>query len=314
MFSLVFLFLFAGLLFVFPVRALGNVLIVSNSSYYDILNTFWIVGEVQNTGDMSTQFTKITATLYNSTNQVIDIEYGYADLDVLLPNTKSPFAILCSSQDALNVHNYSLSVSWTDYAAGKPAGLAIVSNSSFVDGSNNMHVTGQIKNQGALTARFVQAIVTYYDASGKVVGVDSSYTDPTNLSPNQTGNYDTQLIYTQQVAKVAGYSVTAQSIEYAYNPSPSTAPTPSATAQPPTASPTANVSPSTNPTQNPTNTQTNNPSQTTEQTSTPTETKSPSPSPTIPELPITMALLIAIFATSIGSIVSKKIQCRQIHL
>lgn len=68
--------------------------IVSHSSFYNGLNTLWIVGEVENNGDMATQFTKVTATFYNSTNQVIGTYYGYADVDVLLPDRKSPFSII----------------------------------------------------------------------------------------------------------------------------------------------------------------------------------------------------------------------------
>ena len=102
-------------------EALGSVNILSHSSFYDSLNTLWVVGEVENIGDMATQFTKVTATFYNSSNQVVAVETGYTEIDVLLPGRKSPFSImLLKSSGSLEVYNYSLTVSWDNYAAGKP--------------------------------------------------------------------------------------------------------------------------------------------------------------------------------------------------
>jgi hypothetical protein len=197
-------------------KALGNVKILSHSSFYDSLNTLWVVGEVENTGDIATQFTKVTATFYNSSNQVVAVETGYTEIDVLLPGRKSPFDIMLSESDgSLKVYNYSLTVSWDNYAAGKPLALQILSNSSRIDELGYMHVLGEIKNTGSLTARFTKAIATIYDANGTVVGEASSYTEPSDINSNQTAAFDIELTYTQQVMKVASYTLTAESMEYA---------------------------------------------------------------------------------------------------
>jgi len=81
-----------------------------------------------------------------------------------------------------------------------------------------MHVLGEIKNTGSLTARFTKAIATFYDANGTVVGEASSYTEPSDINSNQTAAFDIELIYTQQVMKVASYTLTAESIDYALIP------------------------------------------------------------------------------------------------
>ncbi len=94
----------ASAIYAYPVQALGNVSIVSYSSFYDSLNALWIVGEVINTGNLATEFTKVTATLYDSTNKVVGIADGYSLVDVIPPNTKSPFDILyLKSQGSLQV-------------------------------------------------------------------------------------------------------------------------------------------------------------------------------------------------------------------
>jgi hypothetical protein len=190
------LMFFAFCSFFQSAKALGNVKILSHSSFYDSLNTLWVVGEVENTGDMATQFTKVTATFYNSSNQVVAVETGYTEIDVLLPGRKSPFDIMLSESDgSLKVYNYSLTVSWDNYAAGKPLALQILSNSSRIDELGYMHVLGEIKNTGSLTARFTKAIATFYDANGTVVGEASSYTEPSDINskPNSSIRHRTHL-------------------------------------------------------------------------------------------------------------------------
>lgn len=279
LFALTFSLLIAVLIvFSHPVQALGDVRVVSHSSFYNIFNTLWVVGEVENIGDMATRFTKITATFYNSSNQVIGSEYGYADLDVLLPGRKSSFDILFDESDgSLNVHNYTLAVSWDNYAAGKPLGIEILSSSNYIDGYGYMHVIGEVRNQGTLNANFTQVFATFYDSSGTVVGTDWDFTDPTHLTPNEIGAFDVELIYTQQVIKVASYSLTAESTQYAYNPSPSPTPSPTPT---PTTTPTPTPTPTATPTPTPSATPTPTPQPTASPTPTPTPSLSPSPSPT----------------------------------
>jgi hypothetical protein len=201
------------------VQASGEVIIVSDSSFYNSLDTLRVVGEVENTGDTATEFIKVTATFYDSSNQVIATKTGYASLDVLLPGRKSPFAVLLFEEDnSLDVHSYTLTVSWSDYEGDKPLGLEIVSYSDYVDALDFLHVTGEIKNQGSSNANSVIAITTFYDASGTVVGKEWNDVDPSDLSPNQTGTFDIELIYPEQAAKVASYTVTAESEDYALIP------------------------------------------------------------------------------------------------
>lgn len=202
-----------------PVQALGDIQIVSHSSFYSTLNTYYVVGEVENIGDMATQFTKVTATFYDSSNQVIATEDGYASMDILLSGRKSPFLVMLNEWDgSLNVHNYTLSVSWDNYATGKALGLEILSSNDHIDTYGNFHVTGEIENQGTVKARFAKAFVTFYDSDGVVVGEDWDFTEPLDLAPSEKGTFDCELIYEQQVMKVATYSISAESSEYALIP------------------------------------------------------------------------------------------------
>ena len=322
-----------------PVHALGNVRVVSHSSFYDSLNDLLVVGEVENVGDMATRFTKVTATFYNSLNQIVTSDYGYSSLDVLLAGRKSPFTIsLLPSQGSLNVYNYTLSVSWTDYPLGKALGLVVLSSSDHIDGYGYKHVTGQIQNQGTTNANFTEAIATFYDSTGKVVGTDWDYTEPLHLTPNQISTFDIELIYTQQVMKVASFSLTAESSAYAFSSTPIPTPSPTPTASPtptptlsPTPSPTPTATPTPAPTPTPTPTPTAiptpsdiptpaiptptptpkaSPSPTTTATQAPTATpyssQNPTPTPTVPEFPLLIILPIFIIASLLSIVFIKR--------
>lgn len=202
-----------------PVQAASEVVIVSDSSFYNINDTLYIVGEVENTGDVATEFTKVTATLYDAEDQVIDTKVGYATLDILLPGRKSPFYVMVFADDgSLNVDDYSLTVSWSDYEEGKEIGLEILSSESSMDSVDYLHVTGEIKNIGTETATEVIVCATFYNSEGTAIGRDTEDVDPATLSPNQTGTFDITLIYPQLVEQVASYSLTAESANYAMVP------------------------------------------------------------------------------------------------
>ena len=236
--TLLFSLIFVALVFPCSVQALGNVKILSESDFYDSLGFLWIAGEVQNSGDTPTRFTKISVTYYDSGNNVVGTSFGYADVDVLLPNTKSPFDVLFTdTKSAAKADHVNLTVTWSDYVTGKPYGLQVLSQNSSFDDMGYMHIKGEVKNVGKQTATNVEVIGTFYDSNGKVVGAETNDTSPTTLAPDQVGSYDIRLIYHQQVTKVASYSIIVQSSEYSssdtYSP-----PSPSSQTPVPSVSPT----------------------------------------------------------------------------
>ena len=228
-------------IFLQAVTADGNIGRISDSSFYDS-NTLYVVGEVKNTGDIAIQNVNVRVVFYDSSNQKITAVEGYTDLNVILVGRKSFFNIrMLESQGSLNVRNYTVWFNWTDSAAGKPQGLVVLSNNESVDSEGHKHVTGQIQNQGTVNSNNTEVSATFYNSSGTVVGASWAFSSPSNLSPGQTADFDIELIFTQQVAKVAGYSLTAESNSLAFSPNP----TPSASSPSQTASASANPTPTT---------------------------------------------------------------------
>ena len=290
---------------------------LSHSSFYDS-NSLYVVGEVKNTGDVAIQNVNVKVIFYNAADQVITSITGYTDLNVVLIGRKTFFSIkMLESQGALNVTRYTTWFNWTDAPAGKPLGLSILSTNESTDSDGHRHITGTIQNQGTVNSNNTEVSVTFYNSTQGVVGTAWAFANPPNLAPNQIATFDVELIFVQQVAKVASYSMAAESNSLAYSPMPSVtpSPSPSATVNPSVSSspsPSTTVNPSVsssptpqgtnNPTQSPTNSPTSNPSVM------PSQSVSPQPSGTQNSDPLTATtdnsgLLIAIGVVSVAAIV-----------
>lgn len=61
--------------------------------------------------------------------------------------------------------------------------LEVVSSNKYIDGTNNLNVEGEVKNNSSTTAVLVQVIGTFYDSAGRVVGNDISFTNPSDIPP-----------------------------------------------------------------------------------------------------------------------------------
>jgi hypothetical protein len=94
--------------------------------------------------------------------------------------------------------------------SGVPLGTtSILSNSSYADPRGILHVVGEVYNDMAPnTAKNVQVIATFYDSSGKVVGTNSSFTNPKDIASGEKAPFDLSL---------ASASIPLEEIDH-YNP------------------------------------------------------------------------------------------------
>ena len=203
--------------FISPVKAVADVDILSHTGFLDSLGYYHVVGEVRNVGDQAVNYVKITATFYNSSHVVIATDFTYAELDVLLVGRKSPFDLfLFDTTQSAQVDHYSLSVTFSA-TSPLPIGLEILSNSSYIDGIGWMHVVGEIKNMGSVRATYVKVIATYYNETGVVVDAEFTFSDPSDIDPNQTAPFDITLT-SVRVPYVDKYELTAESTQHALVP------------------------------------------------------------------------------------------------
>ncbi len=213
--------LFASIGLISPVKAVADVDILSHTGYLDSLGFYHVVGEVQNVGDQAVNYVKITATFYDSSHVVIATDFTFTGLYVLPVGRKSPFDLfLFDTTQSAKVDHYSLSVTFST-TTPLTIGLEILSNSSYIDGIGWMHIVGEIKNIGGVMATYVKIIATYYNGTGGVVDTEFTFSDPSDIDPDQTAPFDITLS-SERVPYVNSYELTAESTQYAIIPEFST--------------------------------------------------------------------------------------------
>jgi len=204
--------------FASSVNAAAQVTILSHSGYIGSLGWYYVVGEVQNSGDMHLEYVEIIATFYDSHDVIVDTDFTFADLSVLLVGRKSPFKVsLIDTEQSARVDHYSLEVTYDIFELGKPEGLEILSSSSYVDTFGWMHLVGEIKNIGVYPTTYVEVIATFYDNTGKVVDCDFTFSNPNDLKADQKASFEITLI-SDRVPLVDSYELTAESDQYAIVP------------------------------------------------------------------------------------------------
>ena len=204
--------------FIFPVKGVTDVDILSYANYMDSYGFYHIVGEVMNVGDQAVKYVKIIATFYDSNDVVIATDFTYTELDVLLAGRKSPFDILFTDTGQIpKIHHYNLGITFS-YSTPKLVGLQILSNSSYTDGYGFVHIVGEIQNIGESRTTFVKVVATFYDSIGNVVDCDFTFSDPDELDPNQIAPFEILFTHDERMPFIESYALTAESSHYAIVP------------------------------------------------------------------------------------------------
>jgi len=198
-----------------PAEATATVEILpTHSGYINDQGFYYVVGEVQNTGDTPIGDIKVNATFYNVNGDFVANGSGNAKLDVLIPGRKVPFVItLYSGELSVQVYNYSLSLTAFSSVENKPLGLEILSNSSFFEPPEVFRVNGTIKNIGTETTFFVRVIATFYNETGNAIEAMLNYSAPSGISSGDTASFEI-LLNSTTAAKVHHYVLEAESWDY----------------------------------------------------------------------------------------------------
>jgi hypothetical protein len=66
----------------------------------------------------------------------------------------------------------------------------VLSHSTYVDSTGNLHIVGEVINESFQSLRFVQIIATFYDSNNGVIGTDLTFTSPSTIPPGQRAPFD----------------------------------------------------------------------------------------------------------------------------
>ena len=212
-----------------------------------------VVGEVQNTGTNQLHSVLVIIEAFNSSGGIVSGSSYPVQLDTdLLPGQKVPFYEDLTAFASGLTSNWETSVTnitaWTEYPVTGNRTVYSGLTTSSLTGVNNggtYTVKGIIGNTGAQTVGRVYALVTFYNATGDVVAMNSTnFLDPSgSLSPGNSLLFTSTPVDNTAAlsSKIANYSVL---VEYQPYSVPATVtPTPAVTTPP--------TSPSTNATSTP---------------------------------------------------------------
>jgi hypothetical protein len=93
----------------------------------------------------------------------------------------------------------------SDYEISKNNELEILGDSYYVDRIGILHLVGEVKNNSSSVAEFVKIIGTFYDNQGNVIATHSTYTDPSNISPNEKAPFELLISDSALVEKITKY-------------------------------------------------------------------------------------------------------------
>jgi hypothetical protein len=205
-----------------------------------------VVGELQNVGSNIINNVTVQGTAYSNATQVLATSQSEAFVYEMAPGAKAPFYIDFTAQSGSTgdltwtsqVNRVTVTVTAvTDTTIPPYVGIKMISdpiNSLYDPTTGTYTVTGTIQNNGTQDLAKVWAAVTFYDASGTVVGVNFTHylmPYPSLLQPGGYTFFDSvpSDCNTQLGSKISTFNVIIDS-QPASQTIPTNSPTPTATA------------------------------------------------------------------------------------
>ena len=185
-----------------------------------------IVGEVRNDSPQKIGWVQVSANLYDSAGQLIHLAEGPLQLSELRPGEKGPFGIYINDTAVSeSIANYTLSAGLdSQFLQDKPARLKVaVDTHGIVESGIGLplfQVTGNVTNTGNVSAQYVYAIASFYDAAGNFVDFDTTVTSPSTIPAGQSANFTIVTLvgdygnWTAEIQRIASVNATAESSEY----------------------------------------------------------------------------------------------------
>ena len=197
--------------------AFAEVSVLNDQKYVGDDGFFHIVGEVQNDTGAPVSQVILDVVLYDRQHNVIATKQAGSLVNTIMPGMKGPFDLLIDSSEGTKIHSYSLDVGYT-ISVPKSQVIDITSSEMSRDSHDNVMITGTVANRGEITANTFSVVATLYDRQGSVAAVSKIHPEPDYLRANGEVFFLVPILDKSQTVEVSGYSLVAESEEYAAVP------------------------------------------------------------------------------------------------
>jgi hypothetical protein len=181
------------------------VAIVAQTEYVDSHGFAHVIGVVQNVGTQPLSGVKVNATFFDSQNTVVSTAAGLSMMELLLPGTSAPFDA-SANMSGLAIASYSVKV--TNYFVMQPGPVDVL-NITGVTSNNtgSFEVSGQVSNFGTSDANTSEVVATFYNSTGGVIAVESTFASPVDIQSGQAGSFS---LAVNGTSSIASYTLEAE--------------------------------------------------------------------------------------------------------
>jgi len=204
------------LTFTIPI-AFAEVTIQNDQYYTGDDGSFHVVGEIKNNLKSPLNQVNVFVTLYDENNNVVTTKETRTLVNTIMPEMTGPFDFIFTDIKPEQIKTYSLDL---DYSISEPKGqvIGITSSELSRDSHNNLIISGNVENNGEITANTVAVIATLYDKNGNVAAVSRIHPEPDYLSSEDDTFFVVSVLDKNRISEVTDYSIMAESEEYAAVP------------------------------------------------------------------------------------------------
>ncbi|PVX27224.1 MAG: hypothetical protein CW716_03425 [Candidatus Bathyarchaeum sp.] len=207
-----------------------NVEVLSYSWYISSLDTFVVIGEVQNVGPNNIEYIALSGTVNSLEDEDQAWSTTVAYSNEILPQQKAPFVMYFFTDDS-----YSGSFSWekgdlnnvefgvivsNETEKYQYPNLEIVNSSSRIETDGNFTVTGKVVNTGTQESGKLWVVASFYNSTGDIIATGfSDYLLPESLPAGESTSFTVsstdavnELVSEMQVLayKIRDYSLVVQ--------------------------------------------------------------------------------------------------------
>ena len=173
-----------------------------------------LLGEIRNTSNETQRSITAYANFYDKNGQNIGNGSGIVSLRSLNTGQVSPFEIIfLDKNQTKHFFNYTLNFT-SEIGQQKPDSIVKTSLKSRPDIFGYYYVSGRISNMGNDTATNVLAIASFFDNTGKMIGLSSAITEPSNMTSLSAASFTIVMDDKLQSPKIKNYSLTVDSDQY----------------------------------------------------------------------------------------------------
>lgn len=194
-----------------PAQAVTSVTVQNDSSWLSESGNFWIFCEVTNTGDTWLRYVKVVATLRDASNAMVDVIYGFTEVQYVPPSATVPLAMTeLDTAKSAQVASYTLASEFME-ASPIQQKLTISNLATSTNALGDLEVLGEVQNQGDASSPYVKVAGAFYDAADKLVYVGYTFTDPSEIPAGATYAFKLTVYSADRSGKIDHYRLIAES-------------------------------------------------------------------------------------------------------